>query len=130
MITLNVTNNKNNATVRSFLGLSRDTKPIKRFRDKAIPNGSLFYEIDTARNYMYSADNETWYYQPSDGDGSGDGVVIENIILDDNNHMIISYSNGTTQDAGEITFSRIPTTSLYVPEGDSFILDAGNAMSK
>lgn len=130
MITLNVTNNKNNATVRSFLGLSRDTKPIKRFRDKAIPNGSLFYEIDTARNYMYSADNETWYYQPSDGDGSGDGVVIENITLDDNNHMIISYSNGTTQDAGEITFSRIPTTSLYVPEGDSLILDAGNAMSK
>lgn len=129
MITLNVTNNKNNATVRSFLGLSRDTKPIKRFRDKAIPNGSLFYEIDTARNYMYSADNETWYYQPSDGDG-GDGVVIENIILDDNNHMIISYSNGTTQDAGEITFSRIPTTSLYVPEGDSFILDAGDAMSR
>lgn len=129
MITLNVTNNKNNATVRSFLGLSRDTKPIKRFRDKAIPNGSLFYEIDTARNYMYSADNETWYYQPSNG-GGGDDVVIENIILDDNNHMIISYSNGTTQDAGEITFSRIPTTSLYVPEGDSFILDAGNAMSK
>lgn len=130
MITLNVTNNKNNATVRSFLGLSRDTKPIKRFRDKAIPNGSLFYEIDTARNYMYSADNETWYYQPSDGDGSGDGVVIENIILDDNNHMIISYSNGTTQDAGEATISRVSTTSLYVPEGDSFILDAGNAMSK
>lgn len=130
MITLNVTNNKNNATVRSFLGLSRDTKPIKRFRDKAIPNGSLFYEIDTARNYMYSADNETWYYQPSDGDGSGDGVVIENITFDDNNHMIISYSNGTTQDAGEATISRVSTTSLYVPEGDSFILDAGNAMSK
>ncbi len=130
MITLNVTNNKNNATVRSFLGLSRDTKPIKRFRDKAIPNGSLFYEIDTARNYMYSADNETWYYQPSDGDGSGDGVVIENITFDDNNHMIISYSNGTTQDVGEVTISHVPTTSLYVPEGDSLILDAGNAMSK
>ena len=130
MITLNVTNNKNNATVRSFLGLSRDTKPIKRFKDKAIPNGSFFYEIDTARNYMYSADNETWYYQPSNGGGGGDGVVIENITLDDNNHMIISYSDGTTQDAGEITFSRIPTTSLYVPEGDSFILDAGDAMSR
>ena len=130
MITLNVTNNKNNATVRSFLGLSRDTKPIKRFRDKAIPNGSLFYEIDTARNYMYSADNETWYYQPSNGGGGGDDVVIENIILDDNNHMIISYSNGSTQDVGEITFSRVPTTSLYVPEGDSFILDAGDAMSR
>ena len=130
MITLNITNNKNNATVRSFLGLSRDTKPIKRFRDKAIPNGSLFYEIDTARNYMYSADNETWYYQPSDGDGSGDGVVIENITFDDNNHMIISYSNGTTQDVGEVTISHVPTTSLYVPEGDSLILDAGNAMSK
>ena len=69
MITLNVTNNKNNATVRSFLGLSRDTKPIKWFQDKAIPNGSLFYEIDTARNYMYSADDETWYYQPSNGGG-------------------------------------------------------------
>lgn len=130
MITLNVTNNKNNATVRSFLGLSRDTKPIKRFKDKAIPNGSLFYEIDTARNYMYSADNETWYYQPSDGDGSGDGVVIENITFDDNNHMIISYSNGTTQDVGEVTISHVPTTSLYVPEGDSLVLDAGNAMSK
>ena len=129
MITLNVTNNKNNATVCSFLGLSRDTKPIKWFQDKAIPNGSLFYEIDTARNYMYSADDGTWHYQPSNGDG-GDGVVIENITLDDNNHMIISYSNGTTQDAGEITFSRIPTTSLYVPEGDSFILDAGDAMSR
>ena len=130
MITLNVTNNKNNATVRSFLGLSRDTKPIKWFQDKAIPNGSLFYEIDTARNYMYSADDETWYYQPSNGGGGGDGVIIENIPLDDNNHMIISYSNGTTQDAGEVTISRVPTTSLYVPEGDSFVLDAGDAMSK
>ena len=64
------------------------------------------------------------------GGGGGDGVVIENITFDDNNHMIISYSNGTTQDAGEATISRVSTTSLYVPEGDSFILDAGDAMSK
>ena len=120
MITLNVTNNKNNTTIRSFLGLSRDTKPIKWFQDTAIPKGSLFY----------SADDETWYYQPSNGGGGGDGVIIENITLDDNNHMIISYSNGTTQDAGEVTISRVPTTSLYVPEGDSFVLDAGDAMSK
>lgn len=127
MISLNISNNKDNSTVRSFLGLSKDTKPIKWFQDMAIPNGSFFYEIDTARNYMYSADDDTWYYQPSNGGGGGTGVIIENISINDDNHMIIYYSNGTSQDAGEISIKKVPTTSLYVPEGDTFVLDAGDA---
>ena len=37
MITLNVTGNKDNGVVRAFLGLSKDTKPIRWFQDSVIP---------------------------------------------------------------------------------------------
>lgn len=125
MITLNVTGNKDNGVVRAFLGLSKDTKPIRWFQDSMIPNGSTYYEIDTARTYMYSFEDEKWYFQPSTSPGGGTGVTIDNVSVTDDNHLIFSYSNGTTQDAGEITIGRIPTTSLYTPEGDTCIFGTG-----
>ena len=79
MITLNVTGNKDNSTVRAFLGLSRDTKPVRWFQDSMIPNGSTYYEIDTARTYMYSFEDEKWYFQPSASPGGGTGVTIEDV---------------------------------------------------
>ncbi len=125
MITLNVTGNKDNGVVRAFLGLSKDTKPIRWFQDSMIPNGSTYYEIDTARTYMYSFEDEKWYFQPSASPGGGDGVTIEGITVDDDNHLIFSYSNGTTQDAGEITISKVATTCLYTPDGDTCIFGTG-----
>ena len=41
-------------------GLSTDEKPIEVFGHTAIPNGSVFIEIDTKKGYFYDAENKTW----------------------------------------------------------------------
>ena len=53
--------------------------------------------------------------------------IIEDVNIDENNHLIFSYSNGTTQDAGEISISRVATTCLYTPEGDECVFGIGGA---
>lgn len=41
-----------------FRGLSSDEKPIKD-----VPNGSVFYEIDTVEVYMFDEQNKQWIKQ-------------------------------------------------------------------
>lgn len=43
-----------------FHGLSTDTKP----NDKSIDNGSIFYEIDTGKEYRFDKANNQWLEQP------------------------------------------------------------------
>ena len=51
----------------TFFGLSTDTKPIKiefvKGLPHALPNASLFYEMDTGSTYMWDADGESWLKQ-------------------------------------------------------------------
>lgn len=39
-----------------FMGLSTDTKPT----DHWVGNGSTFFEIDTAKAFVYDEENTTW----------------------------------------------------------------------
>lgn len=47
--------------VMEIRGLSTDTKPTSKMAGYAIPNGSIYVEIDTGTNYMYDEENSTWY---------------------------------------------------------------------
>lgn len=50
-----------------FYGLSTDTKPTNlksvSSTQVEVPNGSVFYEMDTKKLYMYDADNNLWRQQ-------------------------------------------------------------------
>jgi hypothetical protein len=42
-------------TIQQYEGLSTDTKPTT-----GIPNGARFFEMDTAKTFMFDADSSTW----------------------------------------------------------------------
>lgn len=48
----------------SFKGLSTDTKPIVKYDDLPIINGSTFFEMDTQEVYFYDEDTDDWLDQP------------------------------------------------------------------
>lgn len=50
-----------NTNVMHIDGLSTDTKPVDKFDGMAIPNGSIYTEIDTGDKYMFDAENKAWY---------------------------------------------------------------------
>lgn len=66
---------KYNVNVMSIDGLSTDTKPINKIDGMAIPNGSIYTEIDTGTTYMYDSANVTWY-EVSIGGGRLEGGII------------------------------------------------------
>lgn len=41
--------------INVYFGLSTDTKP-----DTHVPNGSVFYEMNTRDKYFYDEDNKQW----------------------------------------------------------------------
>ena len=43
-----------------FWGKSTDDKPTVKYKNTAIPNGSVFIEIDTREGFLYDADSHTW----------------------------------------------------------------------
>lgn len=50
-----------NTNVMHIDGLSTETKPVDKFDGMAIPNGSIYTEIDTGDKYMFDAENKVWY---------------------------------------------------------------------
>lgn len=50
-----------NTNVMRIDGLSTETKPVDKFDGMAIPNGSIYTEIDTGDKYMFDAENKVWY---------------------------------------------------------------------
>lgn len=66
---------KYNVNVMSIDGLSTDTKPINKIDGMAIPNGSIYTEIDTGTTYMYDSANVTWY-EVSIGGGRPEGGIV------------------------------------------------------
>ena len=45
-----------NSNTYDLRGLSTDTKPV----DSWVGNGSIFFEMDTKKVFMYDAENSTW----------------------------------------------------------------------
>lgn len=66
---------KYNVNVMSIDGLSTDTKPTNKIDGMAIPNGSIYTEIDTGTTYMYDSANVTWY-EVSIGGGRPEGGIV------------------------------------------------------
>ena len=61
----------------SFAGRSIDTKPLN------VPNGSMFTEIDTGRDFCFDAENKKWYECKHSGNGGGGDKtkpLIESIV--------------------------------------------------
>ena len=51
----------------NYRGLSTDEKPTVHVnsigKEEGIPNGSIFYEMDTGDIYMWDAENSQWLEQ-------------------------------------------------------------------
>lgn len=52
-----VTMKKSQGQINEYYGLSTDTKPT------GCPNGSIFYEMDTVKLYMFDGANQQWREQ-------------------------------------------------------------------
>ena len=57
-------------------GLSTDTKPTTTIDGMPIPNGSVYTEVDTGKNFMFSSSNTTWYEVSIGGGGTSGGIVL------------------------------------------------------
>lgn len=51
---------RNSATL-DIVGLSTDEKPIDKFENTPIINGSVFLEMDTGDIYLYDEENAKWH---------------------------------------------------------------------
>lgn len=51
---------RNSATL-DIVGLSTDVKPLGKFENTPIINGSAFLEMDTGEIYLYDEENSKWY---------------------------------------------------------------------
>lgn len=61
MVTLIKYGNNYNILVMHIDGLSTETKPTDNFDGMAIPNGSIYTEIDTGDKYMFDVENKGWH---------------------------------------------------------------------
>ena len=43
-----------------LVGLSTDEKPIGKYDNQPIKNGSLFFEMDTSNSFLYDEENSIW----------------------------------------------------------------------
>lgn len=57
-------------------GLSTDSKPTTTIDGMPIPNGSVYTEVDTGKNFMFDYDNTTWYEVSIGGGGGASGGII------------------------------------------------------
>lgn len=62
-------------SIQRLRGLSTDTKPVN------VPNGSRFREMDTGKEFLYSAAGTEWIEQQGSGGGSGGGGSVEPLIV-------------------------------------------------
>lgn len=119
-----------NRPIRSFMGLSSDKKPIEWYGVR-VPQGSTFYEIDTTTVYIFDLSTLSWIKQlsgGSSGGGSGEaGVGVQSVEVNNNNHLIITYTDGSVADAGEITIEKVASTKLYTPLQELTLIDGGDA---
>lgn len=57
-----------NKAYNGYVGLSTDNKPTR-----SVNNGSMFYEMDTQKKYMFDEEGVQWIEQPAEGGGGSTG---------------------------------------------------------
>lgn len=61
MITIYEFAGKRNGQTVDMIGKSTDEKPTKTFEGHPIINGTIFYEMDTKKIYMYDEEESKWW---------------------------------------------------------------------
>lgn len=77
----------------AFVGTSNDEKPSGIFNGTRIGNGSVFTEIDTAKQYLYDEEGGEWHSQGGSSGGSGGsgtGVTASEVL------QLITLAMGNT----------------------------------
>lgn len=88
------------------MGISKEqlldtVRQIKDYVDTSIPsNGKSAYEIALDNGFEGT---ETEWLDSLKGDNGKDGKSISSIIKDDNNNIIVTFTDGTTQTIGELS---------------------------
>lgn len=59
MVTINKTDGSIDTHNMEYYGLTTDEKPVFDY----LPNGSMFYEMDTQDIYMFDKENKVWIKQ-------------------------------------------------------------------
>lgn len=67
---------KYNVNQMWICGLSTDSKPTTTIDGMPIPNGSVYTEVDTGKNFMFDYDNTTWYEVSIGGGGGTSGGIV------------------------------------------------------
>ena len=57
-----------NKAFNGYIGLSTDSKPTR-----SVNNGSMFYEMNTQKKYMFDEEGVQWIEQPAEGGGGSTG---------------------------------------------------------
>lgn len=70
---------RNSATL-DLVGLSTDEKPIEKFKNTPVINGSTFLEMDTGDKYLYDEENSTWYKKKNSGGNSGSSYATTDYV--------------------------------------------------
>lgn len=61
MITVNKRFGNGNRAELELYGISTDEKPVDKIKDIAIFNGSVFYEMDTGKLFIFDEENRKWW---------------------------------------------------------------------
>lgn len=94
--------NQNGVSIYGVKEFVVDTPNDISLLDTTCKAGSTATVLSTSDVYKLNH-NQQWILQSKGGGGEGTpGVGIVSVQVNENNHLIITYTNGEIQDAGEI----------------------------
>lgn len=114
--------------VYDLRGLSSEAKPLKdSYKEAGLghapANGSMFFEMDTSKKYMYDEEHDTWLEWKSGGGGGGGGepdAYLKDAEVDGN---VLSI---TKKDGSKVLFTDNDTTYTA---GTNITIDENNVIS-
>lgn len=109
-----------NKAYNGYVGLSTDNKPTR-----SVNNGSMFYEMDTQKKYMFDEEGQEWIEQPAEGGGStGGGSVTFEATFDGEATVTGSYFSADDSaaideaiDDGKVVWLELPDVQSYSAVG-------------
>jgi len=95
-----------------LVATSTDEKPIGKYNDVYIANGSILKEIDTGREYVYNEEGTVWILKNSGGGGGGGGSNnYENLTNKPQINGVTLVGNKTLDSLGIATATEVETVT-------------------